>query len=230
MTDWHAHWNTIRAGVREDEYLRQVGKTVEGRPVPEASVGIMVRDIVTALQLSNDDHLLDVCCGNGLITARCAEYCRGVTGVDFSEPLIRVAKRDFARPNVEYVVADARRLPPMVIGTPFSKVCMYEAAQHFSPEEIDALLQLLRRSQPGAPLFLGSVPDRDRRWKFYDTPARRAEYRQRVQKGTEAIGYWWATAELEEVGARSGYAVTILRPSPWLHVAHYRFDALLSPR
>lgn len=230
MIDWHTHWNTARTAMREDEYLRHVGKTVEGRPVPEASIETMVRDVVAALRLNVDDHLLDVCCGNGLITARCAAYCSAVTGVDFSEPLIQIAKRHFTRRNVEYIVADVRRLPPTVTGAPFSKVCMYEAAQHFNPSEINALLQVLRRSRPAAPLFVGSVPDRDRRWAFYDTPARRAEYWRRVQQGTEAIGYWWTTSEMDEVGERSGYAVTILRPSPGLHVAHYRFDALLSPR
>ena len=227
MTDWRAYWNSAPARLDADDVLRQVGKTVNGQPVPSASLDAMADDIRRGLALNREDRLLDLCCGNGLLTSRCAAHCREVVGVDVSAFLIGVARSRFARPNVEYVQADACRLPAEVVGKPFTKICVYEALQHFTEDETRILLEGLPRS---APVFLGSVPDRERLWNFYDTPARRDEYHRRVKDGTEAIGHWWTSADLARLGGSLGYAVTILAPDPALHVAHYRFDALLTPR
>lgn len=230
MTDWKRYWNTAPAAWGEHEYLRQVGKTVHGRPVPEESLDRMVADVVDRLDLGPGDRLLDLCCGNGLLTARFAAVCAHVTGVDYSAPLIDVARRRFARPNLEYVHADAAALPPEVAGRPFSKVCMYEALQHFTVEAADAVLRGVRASGArGAPVLLASVPDRTRLWSFYDTPERRREYERRVQEDTEPIGHWWTPEEMTSLGERRGYRVQLLPPHPSLHVAHYRFDALLTP-
>jgi cyclopropane fatty-acyl-phospholipid synthase-like methyltransferase len=231
MIDWHKHWNTAPAAVSENDYLRQVGKTVNGQPIPQASIDAMVGDIVKQLDLDRHDRLLDLCCGNGVITYRCAQYCLEVTGVDFSEPLIRIAGSHFARQNIEYLLADARQLPPSVTGKPFSKLCMYEGMQHFSIAEAESLLRIVQQSGARtAPIFFASVPDLDRLWEFYNTPARREEYHRRLREGTEAIGHWWTKAEMTQLGESCGYAVKILGPSPALHVAHYRFDALFTPQ
>ena len=230
MPDWHTHWNKAPAALSQDDYLRQVGKTVGGQPIPEALLDLMAGDIRRALELGVGDRLLDLCCGNGLITHRCAHDCLDVTGVDFSAPLIAIAKAHFARPNIEYLVANACDLPATVTRTPFTKVCMYEALQHFTSAQAEAMTCVLRGSAAGAaPIFWGSVPDEDRKWAFYDTPQRREEYHRRLQDGTEPIGHWWTASEIVRLGERCGYAVSILKPSAALHFAHYRFDVLLTP-
>lgn len=230
MKNWHRYWNSAPAGVPETEYLGQVGKTVHGRPVSEESLQRMAEDVVRGLALSAGDRLLDLCCGNGLLTTRWAEHCAQVTGVDFSEPLIRVARDRFSRPNVSYVQADVRRLPAEILRHSFSKICVYEALQNFKPEEAEQVLRALRGSESrAAPVYLASIPDRDRIWRFYDTEERRQEYRRRLEEGTEAIGTWWMKSDLADVASRAGYAIEFRDPHPMLHVAHYRFDALLRP-
>jgi 2-polyprenyl-3-methyl-5-hydroxy-6-metoxy-1,4-benzoquinol methylase len=147
-------------------------------------------------------------CGNGMITHRCAEQCLQITGVDFSAPLIRTAAAHFAGQNITYVSGDVCDLPSWLTELPFTKIYMYEALQHLS--SIDArnlLLNLQNSAAASAPVFLGSVPDRARIWKFYNTPARRQEYRQRVEAGTEPIGHWWAKSELARLGNDCGYTV-----------------------
>lgn len=230
MTDWHAHWNSMPASVAEDDLLRQVGKTVGGQPVSEAALEAILCDIRSALTLAADDSLLDLCCGNGLITARCAAYCRDATGVDFSAPLIRVANDRCSRPNVTYVLADVCALPARVVERPYSKILMYEAIQHLAADEVERLLRALRRSTSrDAAILIGSIPDRDRLWSFYDTDDRRREYVRRVNEGTEAIGRWWTQSAISALGARCGYTVAPLPQHPNLHTAHYRFDGLLTP-
>lgn len=216
--------------MRADDYFRQVGKTVGGRPIPDGHLDLIAADISRALELGREDRLLDVCCGNGLVTQRCADRCLDVTGVDFSAPLVAIARSHFARPNIRYIVADACALPATVTRTPFTKICMYEALQHFTTSEAEAMASGLRASAAGAaPLFWGSVPDEDRKWQFYDTAQRREEYHRRVEEGTDPIGHWWTVSDVARLGARCGYSVRILKPNAALHVAHYRFDVLLTP-
>ena len=228
MTDWFTHWNAVPASVADDDVLRQVGKTVGGQPVPASALDAILSDVVSALQLNAADSVLDLCCGNGLITERCAAYCHHVIGVDFSAPLIRIAKGHRSRPNVSYTEGDVRALPS-TLGR-YSKVLVYEGIQHLSRQDVARVLEQLRASHALRALVLfGSVPDRDRLWDFYDTADRQQEYRRRVKNGTEAIGHWWTQAELSAIGAQWDYRVDIRPQDRTLHTAHYRFDALLTP-
>lgn len=230
MIDWHQYWNSRPASFADDDVLRQVGWTVNGQPISAVAVDAMAADIVAGLCLTTDDTLLDLCCGNGLLTARCALHCRHVTGVDFSVPLIRIARERFLAENIEYVVADVRALPSAIQERPYSKIMMYGALQHLSAADVELLLQQLRESHAHtAPLFVGAIPDRDRLWAFYNTEERRREYARRVQEGTEALGHWWTVAELSEVARRAGYRVELLPETSTLPTAHYRFDALFTP-
>jgi cyclopropane fatty-acyl-phospholipid synthase-like methyltransferase len=229
MLDWYEYWNRATL-LQESDFLRQVGKTVDGRPVPETNIDAIACDIVNALMLHREDRVLDLCCGNGMITHRCAQRCLHITGVDFSIPLIRMASRHFADENVTYVEADVRQLPSWLMKEPFTKIYMYEALQHIcSAQAKDLLLTLRNSAASSAPIFLGSIPDGARLWNFYNTPARRQEYRQRVEEGTEAIGHWWVKSELARLANDCDYAVKFISCNPILHVAHYRFDALCMP-
>lgn len=228
MTDWQEYWNTAPSAFAQGDVLRQVGWTVNGEPIPDAAVDAMVEDIRAGLDLHGGDTLLDLCCGNGFITSRCAEHCAAVTGVDFSAPLIRIAGEHFTSGAVEYVLADVRAIPPVVSRRPYSKILMYGALQHLSPADLGGILDALARSASrGAALLLGAIPDRDRLWHFYDTEERRREYARRVREGTEAIGRWWTAAELSGIAAAHGYRTRILAQSPVLHTSRYRFDSLL---
>lgn len=229
-TDWNTLWNTAPAMMGGTDFLRQVGKTVNGVPVSEASINIIVDGITSMLKIQPNDHVLDLCCGNGMITARCAAYCGGIVGVDYSRPLIDIANRYFKRENVEYIFADVMQLPESLKGRVFTKVYMYEAIQHLETEDMMLVLDGVRRSlAEGAPVLLGSIPDKDRLWNFYDTPARREEYHRRTEDGTEVIGRWWGKGELKGLAERCGYRMEAAAQDARLHTAHYRFDAVLYP-
>jgi cyclopropane fatty-acyl-phospholipid synthase-like methyltransferase len=229
MTDWQAYWNGA-GRVTGKSHLEQVGKTVNGKPISEEHIEAIVRDIVEALSMDASDRVLDLCCGNGLLTYRCARFCDSLVAVDFSGPLIAVAAAAFASPNIRYVQADVSMLPDDVLRQPFSKIYIYEGLQHLSYAQAELLLQTIQRSASrGATIFLGSVPDKDRLWNFYDTPARREDYARRMADGTEAIGHWWTADELECLMQSCGYTGEFRSPHPALHGAHYRFDLVCRP-
>lgn len=229
--DWKTHWQIAPTGCAPTDFFRQVGKTVGGSPITQEQFSRIVQQLTDALAVSVNDNILDLCCGNGLITRNLSERCASICGVDYSQPLIAIAQQHHQRDNICYLCASVLELPEMLQGAngSFSKVYMYEALQHFSETDIDAILAVIERlSTPGARIFFGSVPDRQRIWKFYDTPGRRRDYEMRVAEGREAIGTWWRSEFLEDAARRHGMTCHFMEQHASLHTAHYRFDVLLS--
>jgi|SRR5665213_3404480 len=73
------------------------------------------RELIAKLNLRGDEHILDVGCGDGKVTAEIARAVpRGsVTGVDAAPQMIKFAKKTFPAakiPNLEFRVMDARQI------------------------------------------------------------------------------------------------------------------------
>jgi 2-polyprenyl-3-methyl-5-hydroxy-6-metoxy-1,4-benzoquinol methylase len=230
MSDWYVYWNENPKQYGETEFLKQVGKTVGGIPISDALVARITAEIVERLSLSEQDRVLDLCCGNGVISSRVSHQCAQLVCVDFSETLINVARKHHSGKNVEYFCGSV--LDPAfyldVSPRGISKIYMYEALQHLRLEDLSLLLRLAKTIlPPGGLLFLGSIPDVAKLWNFYNTAERSAEYFRRSAQGTEAIGTWWDQEQLCEICESQGFLAEILSQSSVLHTAHYRFDALI---
>jgi trans-aconitate methyltransferase len=73
------------------------------------------RELIAQLNLRGDEHVLDVGCGDGKVTAEIARAVpRGsAIGADASAPMIEFARRTFPRskvPNLEFRICDARKI------------------------------------------------------------------------------------------------------------------------
>jgi len=53
-----------------NDFWRQVRRTINGKPVDEAQIQLIVQQIVSVLCLVPTDRLLDIGCGNGALSAR----------------------------------------------------------------------------------------------------------------------------------------------------------------
>lgn len=208
-----------------DDYWGQVRRTVDGRPVPEAQIDLIVEGMAAALELGPDERLLDLCCGNGAMTTRWFARCAGGLGVDFSEFLVGVARARFSRGAHEAYhlasVLDFAR-DPAGFG-PFDKAVCYGSLQYLQRADVATLLADLRRGLPGLERFvLGNVPDRERVAAFarpgVDVP---------LDDPASAIGCWWSPDELREVAAAAGWELEVRRMPSEFYAAHYRFDAVL---
>ncbi|MFE9017568.1 class I SAM-dependent methyltransferase [Streptomyces sp. NPDC007808] len=85
------------------------------------------------------DDGLDLCCGTGAGVEVLAEVCRrSVTGVDFSDGMLQVARRRVRgqEPRLAWVRADARALP---FAPAFDLVVSFGAFGHFLPRELPGL-------------------------------------------------------------------------------------------
>lgn len=214
----------------ETEFLKQVHKTVGGQPITAEQFNAQLSAINNALKLHSEDVVLDLCCGNGVITTEMAKTCRTIVGIDFSEPLIRLANI-YNRPEntVYYCMSVTDEAVKSISERPFTKVYMYEAFQHFAVDDLPKLLNIVNLiSRPNVVFFVGGIPDEDRLWDFYDTEERRKEYIRRKSLNQDPIGTWWKQEKLKEVCKENGFSCDILIQNPILHSAHYRFDACIT--
>src|SRR5262249_34897341 len=149
----------------------------------------LVERALSLLDAGPNKRLLDVGCGNGMITSRLAPYFRDVTAIDFSTPLIRAALETCACPNVEYLEQDALALENL--RGPYDSIMMLVAFQYFTPSLADRLFkQLVRLLSQSGQILLGDVPDGDRIWNFYRGVRGRMRYAWGQLRQRPVIGHW----------------------------------------
>ena len=232
--DWQDYWNSAPAKCADTDFMAQVGKTVGGKAIEATHIALIVHQLREILGLTVEDAVLDLCCGNGLLTKEIAQSCRRVTGVDYSAPLIRVAREFHCPDNAAYVEAAVTTMGADSFAAgkdsgKFTKAYMYEALQYFDEAQLALILERLRplMARPCA-IFFGSVPDKERIWNYYNTPARKEDYFRRLAKGEEAIGTWWEARTLAAIAREAGFKCSVVPQPAGLYTAHYRFGLLLS--
>ena len=212
--------------VKNPDPLVQVGKTVNGIPVSQRTLSGLVASAAEMLELKQTDTLLDICCGNGLLSLPLSERCAHVYGVDFSGVLLRTALSSFSGPKTSYLLGDAADLPihwrrdDRVL-----KVLVHEALQSFDAESFDALLGRLHSIGASLLVFAG-IPDRDRKFCFYNTPRRKISYLSGLVRQNDLLGTWWAREQVQAAAESAGFRANIT-DSAAPYSAHYRFDAVL---
>jgi trans-aconitate methyltransferase len=96
---------------------------------------IWARELITRLHLFGDEHILDVGCGDGKVTAEIARAVPNgiVVGVDASSEMIAFAKKTFSTEknhNLNFQVCDAREISSKKLGNDFA-VVFSNAALHW---------------------------------------------------------------------------------------------------
>lgn len=232
--DWFAHWQAVDIGdtrqpPNPQQALVQVGKTTLGEPVPMEQLRLLARHMRQALALQPSQRCLDLGCGNGLLTSLLASHVNTVTAVDYSRPLLRVARAQFSAPNVSYLHHDVTTLTAdWVPAGHFCRAWSCELMQHLSLEGAERLMGWLRGHMgSGGRVLLAGIPEQERLRAFYNTEARYERYRRRMAAGIEQIGTWWQPQQLKKLATQHGLIATRLAQPKELYTAHYRFDLLL---
>jgi 2-polyprenyl-3-methyl-5-hydroxy-6-metoxy-1,4-benzoquinol methylase len=222
---WKTHYDSISKQF-DGSLLKQVGKTVNGQEIPESQVMLIVENISNVLRLNTKDSVIDLCCGNGLITRQLAPLVEGIVGVDFTHGLIDVAKRYNSFDNIKYINSDVLSLGHKYFSG-LRKIVMYEALQHFSSEQLVKLLDEFSGLMAGSLVFFGSIPNQAKLHVYYDTEEKYAFYMQRESEGMPHIGRWWLMEEIQQLVSMRGFKAMGLSQEPTLYTAYYRFDVFL---
>lgn len=212
-----------------DDFWGQVRRTVNGRPVAQDQINLIVEAMIGALELNSDDWLLDLCCGNGALTTSFFEPCRGGLGVDFSEYLVEVARKNFVHsPDQAFQVADvlefARSEPRP---ERFTKALCYGSFQYLRKEEGRELLGLLRRRfRCLQRLIIGNYPDKDAMSRFFPP----GECEPGIEDSHHSdIGIWRSRDEFTKLAGDAGWRTEFRTMPKEFYAAHYRYDVVLTP-
>jgi ubiquinone/menaquinone biosynthesis C-methylase UbiE len=223
--NWKAYWNDS-ALVRETDACRQVGRTFHRRSYSSEQVKAIVDRAIEFLQPDAEKTLLDLACGNGMLTWRLAEHFRRVTAIDFSALLIDSARRQFHRDNIDYVVGDALdlgRLPDQ-----YDCILVHFAFQYFSPSQAERLFAGFDRVlKPGGSVLLADVADGDRIWNFYRGVRGRGRFYYDLLRDKPIIGHWWKSADLAALARRHDLSTAISYQGTEMPNHYFRYDAVL---
>ena len=123
------------------------------------SIGLHRRWKKRLVQLADarsDDHALDLCCGTGDISFALAECGAKVTGLDFSEPMLNVAKNRNRRfksesQSPEFIVGDAQKTS--FPDASFDVVTVGYGLRNLSSWEA-GLAEMVRVARPGGRLLV----------------------------------------------------------------------------
>jgi SAM-dependent methyltransferase len=100
------------------------------------------RGVFSSLVLRPRGHMLELACGDGFYARHFySDCCETVVACDFDPKAIGTARAKNAAVNISYVLADIRTAMPK--GT-FDNIVWDAAIEHFTPDEIGALMQAIR--------------------------------------------------------------------------------------
>lgn len=106
--------------------------------------------------ITNNDIVLDIGCGNGALTYHIAKKAKRVVGIDLNGKSIKKAMSCFSRENLEYIYGDALTNLP---GGQFDVIILSNLLEHIA-ERVDFLNHLKEQTSK----FLIRVPMSNRSW------------------------------------------------------------------
>jgi len=212
---------------RRDDFWGQVKRTVNGVPVSQDQIDLIVNSVATDLALSKQDTLLDLCCGNGALSTLFFKHCKAGVGVDCSEYLISIANANFASPPDQiFILRDVVEYCENVV-TPgmFSKAVCHGSFAYLEQDMAQALLHSLSKNFPSIErVFIGECPDKAFLSDFFgDRP---------LVPGTEndpcaPLGIWRTQEEFVSLAERCGWQAKVQKmPENYLG-GYYRYDVIL---
>ena len=225
MDYWKEHFNE-NAAKYENSLFKQVDMTVNGKEADDIQLDLRVKCIIDNLSLKGSDILLDICCGNGMITSRLASYVSKIYAVDFSEGLINIANSTNKKENINYTTGN-------IISLDYSgfkgvnKICMPSCFQYLSIGDANIFMKNLSVLN-GISVYISNIPDKEKIWNYYNTDEKKAFYFQREKEGKPHIGTWWNKEDIEKLAEGNGFQCKFLDIDKGLNTSYYRFDVLLN--
>ena len=211
----------------KDDYWGQVRRTINGKPVDEAQIQMIVDAIQSGLELDTSDKLLDIACGNGALSSRLYHFCENLHGIDFSPYLINIAKTRFQIENKStFALADAASYVQTETNfTRFNKALCYGSFSYFSKDDgLVILNNLQKKFKKIEILFIGNLPDRDKAHLFYPSEK---DYSQELGNHQSQIGIWRSEEEFAELAESAGWRCVSRKMPTDFYGSYYRYDAIL---
>lgn len=212
------------------DFLGQVKRTVNGKPVSQVHIDMIVNAIKKGLHLNKYDILIDIGCGNGALSRYLFDNCSKYLGIDFSEYLIKIAKLNFEKlPLYEFQEIDAASYVESELNPDqYIKALCYGCFSYLSFEDAERVLTVLsKRFSNTKILYIGNLPDKDRAHLFYP---KEKDFNNLLDDRNSPIGIWRNQDEMTKLANKTGWSIKFNLMPEEFYASHYRYDAILTPR
>ncbi len=220
--NWKKYWDRIAINNPHNK-ISQVQRK------DEESTLLTVNHITRILDITREDKVLDVCCGNGIITCEIAKKCNSIIGVDQSENLLKAAKIGAKELNIEYVNGSALKLSELLNGQKFDKIYMQFSFQYFDKKNQGnkVISELLKCLNPNGKIFIGDIPECNKFSEYYNTAMKKLRfYKERLLLKNE-MGKFWKVTKIDAICKGFGVKGTYLKQPQECPYSYYRFDYLI---
>lgn len=211
-----------------DDFWGQIRRTVQGEPVSDEQIKMIVEAIQAALILKPADKLLDLACGNGALSRLLFDSIAEYQGVDFSEHLISVAKKNFVKlPHYRFTTLGAAEYVRQEANPEkFTKVLCYGSFSYFpAADAAEVLCTLHDKFINVQSVFIGNLPDKERAAAFYKDKQVSTE---EMADHESQIGIWRSQQDFTKLAGDAGWKTKFsVMPSEY-YAGYYRYDVLLS--
>lgn len=152
--NWKEYWK-YKGNIKEKDLRILSGYNTPGLSIiSNNSHKMLVKSIVRKLKLDNNDILLDVGCGAGVLTLPLSNFVKKIIGIDYSPSMIRhIPKR------IETHIAQASNIP--FDNETFNKVLCHSVIQHFPNLNYckKAAKEMYRVCKFGGLIYIVDIPD-----------------------------------------------------------------------
>lgn len=223
--NWKKYWENHAKSSRTGNLQFQVLRTSNKEPIGDRNFKEILHDIEIKMEISPEDKVLELCCGNGLITTYLSSKCKHIVGVDFTRELagqIDIEKRM----NISIIVEDITKVD--FESESFNKIFIYASLQYLDYKSVVILFESVFRWLGNNGLFfIGDIPDQERIWSFFNSQDREKIYFDSVKNNKPIIGTWFNTIWLEKLGKYTNFKnIKVCQQPSHLPYAHFRFDML----
>jgi len=210
-----------------DDFWGQVKRTVNGKPVSQEQIDMIVRAVRSGLGFVPDDILLDLGCGNGALSPYFFPDVQQFLGIDLCSYLIDVAKEYFEKcPDFLFMESDlvsylAKEGQP----NRFTKCLCYGAFSYLPYDDARTVLKcLLEHFRNVKTVFIGNLPDRSRVGSFY---LEKDDFSELLDDNDSPIGIWRSKEEFTSLAVETGWGIEFRTMPDSYYAAHYRYDVIL---
>jgi hypothetical protein len=231
MDNWHLFWDNYRNDIypkNKKDLLVQVGKTINKLPVSETDLDLIAQDICEKLKLTKTDLLLEMCCGNGIITEKISKKVQKMLAFDFTPHLINSAIKFNTEKNIDYQIGNANEdfFELFNPNAKIEKFLMSFSLGYFTANELEQILIRLKTQTDKILFYITEVPIDEFKWNFYNTKKRKENYLKNMKKNdfNDGMGRWWKKNELIDIGKRLGLRVEFYETSS--RQFNYRLNVL----
>lgn len=222
--NWNTYWK--ESTKNESNKFKQVQRTKQGVLLTSNELNLYVEYLSETIELGKGDFVLDLCCGNGLITDELAPKCAKITGVDFTQALIDVANNHLS-PNQQYICSDVQKVHEILEGK-FDKIILLFSLQYFTIQQLETLIgHLIPLLNNDGVIFFSDIPNIEKQGKLSGTGLEKLKYKVKYLIGKDQTGKFWSKAELDNICANLNLQGQFINQPSELPYADYRFDYLI---